>query len=349
MELSVLQTALLSLLIAVVLALPLTLHKVEENLEIFLFLCGISAVSISHTWSGSLVLTALEEPIKISIAVLVASWLFRRFHAHLQKLTLKAVRRMGLKGTIFLLVILLGFSSSLITAIVAALILSEAVIMLPLNRQNRIRVTVLACYAIGMGAILTAIGEPLGTVVISKLKGAPHYAGFFYLVQHLGGYVTLGILLIALLATRVHIGHHPAKKHTQNVSESSLADIAWRAGKVYLFVMALVFLGEGLRPLAMRTISHLSADWLYWINTLSAVLDNATLAAIEVTPNISDRSITFLLMSLIISGGMMIPGNIPNIICASKLGIKSKEWVLHAWKLGTLLMAGFFVLLHILL
>ena len=95
----------------------------------------------------------------------------------------------------------------------------------------------------------------------------------------------------------------------------------------------------------MQTISHLSAGWLYWINTLSAVLDNATLAAIEVTPDISTRTLTFLLMSLIVSGGMLIPGNIPNIICASKLGIKSKEWAKAAVGLGAAVMIAYFVIL----
>ena len=45
----------------------------------------------------------------------------------------------------------------------------------------------------------------------------------------------------------------------------------------------------------------------------------------------------------------MIPGNIPNIICASKLGIKSKEWVKNALSLGALLMAAYFIILHIFL
>ena len=64
----------------------------------------------------------------------------------------------------------------------------------------------------------------------------------------------------------------------------------------------------------------------------------------EVTPEISTRTLTFLLMSLIISGGMLIPGNIPNIICASKLGIKSKEWAKHAVGLGAALMIACFIM-----
>jgi len=350
MELSLWQTALLSGLIVLVLVLPLTIHKVEENLEAFLLACGLFAVTVSHVWNGHLVATALKDPIKITLAVLIAGLLFRQFNSFLQRATLKAVQQIGLRKTVFLLVFGLGLFSSLITAIVAALVLAELIIMLPLDRQQRIRLAVLACYAIGMGAVLTAIGEPLGTIVISKLAGPPHNAGFFYLIQHLGWFILIGMLLVAALATRVQADHRVPGPHAVDTqSDRSLKGIAIRAGKVYLFVMALTFLGDGLKPLALKTITHLHASWLYWINMLSAVLDNATLAAIEVTPVIDDRTLTFLLMSLVISGGMLIPGNIPNIICASKLGIKSKEWVQQAWKLGLGLMVGTFILLQIVL
>lgn len=349
MELSVLQTTLLSLLIAVVLFLPLTVHKVEENLEAFLFLCGAFAVTVSNTWSGHLVITALEDPIKITLAVLIAGLIFRACNKHLQKVTKKAVGILGLRTTLFLIVFLLGMTSSLITAIIAALILSEVVMMLPLCKEGRTRLVVFACYSIGMGAVLTSIGEPLGTVVLSKLAGEPHNADFWFLIEHLGWYILGGVLLVSLLASSIRtdtIKNAPGlKEESANNGEHSVKSICIRAGKVYLFVMALVLLGDGLKPLAMKTISHLSASWLYWINMLSAVLDNATMAAIEVTPDISTRTLSFLLMSLIVSGGMLIPGNIPNIICASKLGIKSKEWAKHAVGLGAAMLVAFFVIL----
>ena len=347
MELSVLQTVLLSALIVVVLILPLTVHKIEENLEAFLFACGAFAVTVSHVWSGHLVLTALKDPIKITVAVLVAGLLFRQFNTHLQKLTQKAVKGIGLRWTLFLIVVILGLTSSIITAIITALILAEIAVMLPLERAGRIKLVTFSCYAIGMGAVLTAIGEPLGTVVISKLSGEPHNAGFFYLIQHLGWFVLGGVLFMAGMASSIREGQEkaPGAQAAEMGSDNTLKGIVIRAAKVYLFVMALTFLGDGLKPLAMKTITHLSAGWLYWINMLSAVLDNATLAAIEVTPAISDRTLTFLLMSLVVSGGMLIPGNIPNIICASKLGIKSKEWVKAAFGLGLALMIAFFVIL----
>lgn len=348
MELSILQIILLSLLILVVLFLPLTVHKVEENLEAFLFVCGAAAVSIAQVWSGHLVFIALEDPIKITLAVLVAGFLFRLCNKQLQKLTQKSVKLIGLRWTLFLIVLILGLTSSVITAIIAALILAEITVMLPLERAGRTKLVVFSCYAIGMGAVLTAIGEPLGTVVISKLAGPPHNAGFFYLIEHVGWFVLGGVLFMAGMASSIREGtiQHAPGAHAVSVGEDhSIKGIAIRAGKVYLFVMALTLLGEGLKPLAMQTISHLSAGWLYWINMLSAVLDNATLAAIEVTPAITDRTLTFLLMSLIVSGGMLIPGNIPNIICASKLGIKSKEWMKAAFGLGLILLIAFFVIL----
>ncbi len=348
MDLSVFQTVLLSALIVVVLVLPLTVHKIEENLEAFLFACGAFAVTVSHVWSGHLVLTALKDPIKITVAVLVAGLLFRQFNTHLQTLTQKAVKGIGLRWTLFLIVLVLGLTSSVITAIIAALILAEIAVMLPLERAGRIKLVTFSCYAIGMGAVLTSVGEPLGTVVISKLSGEPHNAGFFYLIQHLGWFVLGGVLFMAGMASSIREGtvaHAPGAKAVSAGSDNTVKGICVRAGKVYLFVMALTFLGDGLKPLALKTITHLSDGWLYWINMLSAVLDNATLAAIEVTPTISDRSLTFLLMSLVISGGMLIPGNIPNIICASKLGIKSKEWVKAAFGLGLVLMIAYFFIL----
>lgn len=352
MELSLLQTVLLSALIVGVLILPLTLHKIEENLEVFLFGCGVFAVTVSHVWSGHLLATALTDPLKITLAVLIAGLLFRQFNTHLQKITQHAVRALGMRWTLFLIVLLLGFTSSIITAIIAALVLSEITVMLPLDRAGRIKLITLCCYSIGMGAVLTSIGEPLGTVVISKLSGAPHYAGFFYLIQHVGWLVSGGIVLMATLAGFISNNaarKAPGPKAAALGSDSTVKGIALRAGKVYLFVMALTFLGDGLKPLALKTITHLHAGWLYWINMLSAVLDNATLAAIEVTPAIDDRTLTFLLMSLVVSGGMLIPGNIPNIICASKLGIKSKEWVKAAFGLGLVLMIAYFVILTVVL
>jgi predicted cation transporter len=106
-----------------------------------------------------------------------------------------------------------------------------------------------------------------------------------------------------------------------------IGDILLRSGKTYLFVMALVFLGAGFKPIIDAYISRLPAAGLYWINSISAILDNATMAAAEVGPSMTRVQLDYALLSLIISGGMLIPGNIPNIIAAGKLRIQSKEWI----------------------
>jgi predicted cation transporter len=54
------------------------------------------------------------------------------------------------------------------------------------------------------------------------------------------------------------------------------------------------------------------------------------------------------LMGLLIAGGMLIPGNIPNIISAGKLGITSKEWAKLGVPMGAVIMAVYFVVLFVL-
>ena len=125
----------------------------------------------------------------------------------------------------------------------------------------------------------------------------------------------------------------------------NIKGVVIRAFKVYLFVMALVLLGTGLTPIVDKYLIHVPAPALYWINMVSAVLDNATLAAAEISHLMDLEKIRFLLLGLLISGGMLIPGNIPNIICASKLSIKSKEWAAFGVPLGLCLMVLYFVLM----
>jgi predicted cation transporter len=53
------------------------------------------------------------------------------------------------------------------------------------------------------------------------------------------------------------------------------------------------------------------------------------------------------LMGFLIAGGMLIPGNIPNIISAGKLGITNKEWARLGVPLGLVTMAVYFVIIFI--
>lgn len=61
------------------------------------------------------------------------------------------------------------------------------------------------------------------------------------------------------------------------------------------------------------------------MNMVSLILDNAALAFAEIGPSLHILQIKAALLGLLISGGMLIPGNIPNIISAGKLKIRSSE------------------------
>ena len=202
----------------------------------------------------------------------------------------------------------------------------------------------MGCFAIGLGAILTPIGEPLATIVISKLSGEPHHATFFYLLKLIGYLIVPGVAFFSYWASRTKDAQ--IKNH-HLVESDSAKGIMVRAGKVYLFVMALVLFGKGLTPLAEISIMKLPLSALYWANSISAILDNATLAAAEIVPTMTNLQIEFLLMGLTVSGGFLIPGNIPNIICASKFKIKSKEWAICALPIGIVAMLVYFVILEI--
>lgn len=335
----------LVIILIIVLVLPFLVKKVEEELEFFLFVMGLIAVSITYQWSWHLIHECLIEPIKITLAVLLAGILFRLIQKPLDKNLNTIVNRLGLKLFVFLLVVVLGLLSSLITAIISALILSEIVSTLKLGKKAEIKLVVLSCFSIGLGATLTPIGEPLSTIAIAKLKGEPYFADFWFLFKLLGIYLIPGIIVVGFIATKSIGKRQTSEDELEEDRLENFKDIIMRTLKVYLFIIALIFLGTGFKPLIDMYISKIPAYVLYWVNILSAVLDNATLTAAEIGPALSLIQIKYALLAAIIAGGLLIPGNIPNIISANKLKIKSSEWAKIGIPVGLTLMIIYFILL----
>ncbi|HOL49864.1 MAG TPA: DUF1646 family protein, partial [bacterium] len=89
------------IIILLVLVLPLIVHKVEKNLEAFLFIMGIISATISHffgpehVWSLHLVKEALIEPIKITLAVFIAGFLFKKFRQSITQGIAKSEQLLG--------------------------------------------------------------------------------------------------------------------------------------------------------------------------------------------------------------------------------------------------------------
>lgn len=334
-------------ILVMVLTLPFLVRRVEESLEAFLFVMGALAVTVSARWSPHLVVESLVEPIKITAAVLVAGLLFKFLRPAARRAVGAAISKIGIRAFAFCLVAVLGIVSSAITAIIAALLLVEAIDSMRLDRKDEIRLVVVSCFAIGMGAVLTPLGEPLATIVIAKLQGEPYDAGFWFLCEEFWPYVAAGVLGFAALASLV-VRPGSDEGSLREDKKEGIPDILLRAAKTYLFVVALVFLGTGFKPIVDEYIAKVPPAALFWINALSAVLDNATLAAAEVGPLMTRSQLDFALLSLLISGGMLIPGNIPNIISAGKLGIKSREWMAVGLPIGACAMAICFAALLLL-
>jgi predicted cation transporter len=361
----ILVTAGLVVILAIVLAGPFLVRRIEENLEAFLFVCGIAAVTVagfasiegvSTGWSWGIVGEALTTPVFIGSffgvpvgivqIVLLVGFLIYLGYRPLEQGIQRAVDTIPMAPLAFLIVVALALLSSVISAIIAAILLIEFLCALPLAKEPKTRLAVVACFAIGLGAALTPLGEPLSTIAVSKLSGPPYHAGFGFLAGLLGTCILPGILAFGILAfLEMRKVKGTGEPLFCRVDRGTPRGILLRAARVYLFIMALVFLGEGFRPLILQYVAGIPADGLYWVNMVSAVLDNATLTAAEIGPYLSTLQIRAALMGLLVSGGMLIPGNIPNIIAAGKLGITSREWGRVGVPLGFLAMAVYFVVL----
>ena len=347
---------------------PFKVHSIEENLEVFLFFCGVAAMTLSGFaeipgtetgWRMEIIEEAFTAPLHVGDIfgipigifqiVLVVGLIIYKWHEPIHKAIRKLTDMLSVKVLAFLLIVVLGLFSSVMSAILASIILVEMVNAMPLSRKSKIDLTIIACFSIGLGAALTPLGEPLSTIAISKLSGEPYNAGFTFLINMLGIYILPGILVYGLIGM-FFLGKVSTNDPGMKAAEynETLKDVVMRAVKVYVFIMALVLLGDGFKPIIFEYFAQIPPTILYWVNMVSAILDNATLAAAQIGPTLTEAQIKGILMGLLIAGGMLIPGNIPNIISAGKLGITSKEWARLGLPLGLVSMAVYFVIIFVL-
>jgi predicted cation transporter len=337
----------------VVLIFPFKVKLVEKNLEVFLFVMGALAVTVTNKWAYDLVKLAAEEPVMKGIvpAVLVAGLIFFYGKGPFQSAMNGLLKSVPLSVIIFCTVVVLGLLSSVITAIIASLFLVEIVNMMPLERRDKVNLVIISCFAIGLGAVLTPLGEPLSTIAVTKLQGPPYHASFWYLFDQLGILIVLGVLACGLVGV-FFVGRKATTGKVEKMSaggdEGDVKEVFIRAIKVYAFVAALFLLGAGMEVIINKYFIQVPATILFWLNMVSAILDNATLTAAEIAPSMSQLQINGALYGLLISGGMLIPGNIPNIISAGKLGITSAEWARLGVPLGLALNIVCFVIIFVL-
>ena len=188
----------LSLIFIVVLVGPFLNKKIESNLEVFLFLMGVISATFANAWSTEVLHEGLLAPINITLAVLGAGVLFHYLRHYIDHGMRRVLITMPLSVIVCSGIIILGLVSSVISAIIAALLLVELISVLPLHRHAEVNLTVTACFAIGFGAALT-LGEPLSTIVVSKLSGPPYHATFYYLFNLLALYVVPAVVVLGVI------------------------------------------------------------------------------------------------------------------------------------------------------
>ncbi len=352
---------LLVLIALAVLVLPFKVKWCEHNLEVFFLIMGILAVTFSLQWSGELVLDAIKAPVLIGSlpigifqVVLIFGLLIYFFNRPFYRFIQAMVKKLSIRVFIFILVLFLGLISSIISVIVTSVILAEIVAALPVSRSDRVKLVVVACFAVGLGAVLTPLGEPMSTILVQRLSGPPFNAGFTWPLEHFWYYIVPACLVLAVFGA-IWIGRKTTPKkeagpaepehHTTIEYSETLKTVILRGVRVFAFVAALVLLGEGLKPLIVWFLEKVPAFALYWINIISAVLDNATLTAIEISVDMKIDQIICVVMGLLIAGGMLIPGNIPNIVAAGRLKISMKEWAVIGVPIGLVVLVIFFIIL----
>ncbi|HXZ24312.1 MAG TPA: DUF1646 family protein, partial [Methanomassiliicoccales archaeon] len=151
--------------LALVLVLPFKFKVVEKNLEIFFLIMGVAAMTISGLWSWGVVEEALTAPVIISgipigifqivlLAGLLIFYFSKQFYGGIHRLS----TALGPKAFIFVIIVFLGLVSSIISVIVTSVVLAEIILATPYRRSHKIELTIVTCFALGLGAALTPLG-----------------------------------------------------------------------------------------------------------------------------------------------------------------------------------------------
>jgi predicted cation transporter len=320
-------------------------RAIEEHIELFFLAVGLLAMTLAGAWRWDVASRAAALPLWITLTVIVADVIFGRARGLMDRslgwMRERVDRPFLCGGAVFVIALL----SAMLTSIVAALMLAEVVELMRLGPRARVRVTVAGCFAIGLGSSLTPLGGPLSTLAASGLG-----MGFGGLFAMLAPYVLPGMLACAIVAGLFATGDGGASAAAAVPTAVPIRESAVRALirglKVYVFIAGLVLVGEAFAPLAARYVPMFGQWALYWANMVSATMDNATLVALEVHAMDPARA-RAAIIALLLAGGMLIPGNIPNIVAAAALRIGAGEWARIGIPMGLVLLGTYFALLHV--
>jgi predicted cation transporter len=331
-------------LIGLLLIGPVVSRSIEEQIEIFFLAIGLLAMTLAGAWRWEVAGRAAQVPMGITLTVIAADVVFGRLRGLMDRalasIQARVARPLLCGGTVFVIALL----SAMLTAIVAALMLAELVELMRLGPRARLRVTVAGCFAIGLGSSLTPLGGPLSTLAASGLG-----MGFGGLFAMLAPYVLPGVAACAIVAGLFASGDDGASASaaapTLILIRESFVRAVIRGLKVYVFIAGLVLVGDAFGSLAAHYVPMLGHSTLFWANTISAAMDNATLVALEIHTMDMARA-REAIIALLVAGGMLIPGNIPNIVAAGALRIGAGAWAKIGIPMGLVMLGSYFAWLE---
>jgi len=119
-----------------------------------------------------LIQDALTHPVPITVAVLLSGLVFKRFRGSIGDALVRLRTVLPMRLVVAGVITLLALASSMITVIIASLVLVEIITALRFQTEDESRLVIIACMGLGLGAALTPIGEPLSTIATAKTSPA---------------------------------------------------------------------------------------------------------------------------------------------------------------------------------
>ena len=159
----------LGVILAAVLLGPIFIEPIGRNIELFFLAVGLLTPILTATFGWPMLHELTSRPIMLTLAVLVfgaAARLARpAFDLGIQRLRATVPARFIYPT----LMLTLGLLSCVITAVIAALLLVEAIAILNVDRESEVAAVVLACFAIGLGSGFDGSRRPLAAIAIASL------------------------------------------------------------------------------------------------------------------------------------------------------------------------------------
>lgn len=304
---------------------PLLSKRIEERVEWLSLGLGAAAMTASWSWSERAVVAALARSASLCGALVVGALFFSLAHAPIRRAVVRLCARLGARAAVALTVVVSGLATPFVTAGVAVLLLVEVLSALPLGETRRREAGVLGCCAVGLGSGLSALGGPASAVLLGKLSAAPYPVTGPYLFSLVGAWLVPGILGLAAGAA-VLCGRTDPAAAPRPEDPFSLWTLLVLTGRLFVFTAGLVLLGDALTPLIERTFLGLHPAVLYWANGAAAVMDNAAVIAVQVTPAMSQDQLRYAFLGVLTSGGALLAGDPQNLVAAHKLDIPARLW-----------------------